>query len=258
MSAEVKILVEGYTNADTKAESGEEENSCPTISLVRDGNLIMVVDPGVLDSQQILIDALEKEGLNINDVNMVCITHSHIDHYRNIGMFPNAKTLEFFGIWDKGVCEDWKEQFTPNMQVFKTPGHDYTGITLFVKTNDGIIAICGDIFWRENSPEQDHNSKSEKDEEELIQSRKLVLEMADWIVPGHAGMYKAEKGSEETLKKSIIGPKINKIKSIAVCKKCGMPNQDKKNICICRPWLCYRCCECETDCDTCNCSHRNK
>ena len=60
MPAEVKILVQGLTNADSVAETGAEHTQ-PTISLVRDGDLIMVTDPGVLESQQVLIDALEKE-----------------------------------------------------------------------------------------------------------------------------------------------------------------------------------------------------
>ena len=197
MSAEVKILVQGFTNADSKAESGGEEKTCPTISLVQDGDLVMVVDPGVLDSQQILIDALAKEGLNVNDVNMVCITHSHIDHYRNIGMFPDAKTLEYFGLWNKGICEDWQEQFSPNIQVLRTPGHDYTSITLFITTENGIVAICGDVFWRENSPEFDHNAKDEKDLKELKNSRELVLRMSDWVIPGHDGMYRAKKNETE-------------------------------------------------------------
>ena len=94
MAAEVKILVEGRTNYDSVAEIGQESTS-PTISLVKDGKIIMVVDPGVLESQQILVDALAKENLAVVDVNLIFITHSHIDHYRNIGMFPNAKVLEF-------------------------------------------------------------------------------------------------------------------------------------------------------------------
>jgi len=87
MPAEVKILVEGYTTADAKAENRGEEKTCATISLIRDKDLAIVVDPGVLESQQILIDALKKERLALEDVDVVCITHSHIDHYRNIGMF---------------------------------------------------------------------------------------------------------------------------------------------------------------------------
>ena len=147
MPAEVKILIKGFTNADAVAVTGEEKTQ-PTITLVRDGKLVMVVDPGILESQQILVDALQKEDLTVEDVNIVCITHSHIDHYRNIGMFPKAKVLEYFGLWAKDGVEDWSKNFSTNIQVLRTPGHDYTGITLFVTTDEGIVAICGDVFWK--------------------------------------------------------------------------------------------------------------
>jgi len=182
--AEVKILVSGYTNADSATEG--DEKTCATITLVRDKNTVMVCDPGVLDNQQILIDALKKEGLTIDNVNYVFITHSHIDHYRNIGMFPNAKTLEYFGIWDGGRVEDWKENFTEDIKIVKTPGHNYDGLTLLVKTEKGIIAICGDVFWKENYPENDIYAS---DPEKLQESRQKVLQLADFIIPGHAGMY---------------------------------------------------------------------
>ncbi len=251
MAAQVKVLVEGFTDADSKAESGGER-TCATISLVRDGDLIMVVDPGVLESQQILIDALQKEGLNIGDVNMVCITHSHIDHYGNVGMFPNAKILEYFGLWDKGACEDWQEQFTPNIQILRTPGHDYTGITLFVTTEKGVVAVCGDVFWKENYPEYPRDDAFASDHEKLERSRESVLKMADWIIPGHAGMHrarKATKGAEEQLSSTPAKP-------FGVCRKCKRTIENKLDSCRCRPHLCHHCCECGLDCDLCGCSHK--
>ena len=136
MTAEVKILVEGSTNADRVGETGVERD-CPTITLIQDNDQIIVVDPGVLESQQILVDALAKENLAVADVNLIFITHSHIDHYRNIGMFPNAKVLEFFGLWDGNIVQGWHENFSENIQILRTPGHDYTEITFFVKTFDG-------------------------------------------------------------------------------------------------------------------------
>jgi len=61
--AEVKILVEGYV-------SGEDNNcSCCTITLIKDDHINMVVDPGTLKDRQILISALEREGLTIEDIN---------------------------------------------------------------------------------------------------------------------------------------------------------------------------------------------
>jgi glyoxylase-like metal-dependent hydrolase (beta-lactamase superfamily II) len=183
--ADVKVLIKGYTSE----ESGEEK-TCATITLVKDEDIVMVVDPGVLENQQILIDALKKEGLNLEDVNFVCITHSHLDHYRNIGMFSNAKTLEFYGVWDKNTVDDWKEQFTKNIKVIRTPGHNATSITLLVKTNKGNIAICGDVFWKENFPEKDEYAD---EPEKLKNSRENVLEIADYIIPGHADIYEVKK-----------------------------------------------------------------
>jgi glyoxylase-like metal-dependent hydrolase (beta-lactamase superfamily II) len=185
---EVKILIEGYTTADSK-EQGKEE-TCPTITLVRDKNIVMVVDPGVLENQEVLVNKLKKEDLTVNDVNIVCITHSHIDHYRNIGMFPRAKTLEYYGLWDGGSVEDWKEQFTDDIRIIKTPGHNYDGISLLVKTGKGFIAIVGDIFWKENSPVDDPYASDKK---KLKESRKKILELADYIIPGHGKMFKVKK-----------------------------------------------------------------
>jgi glyoxylase-like metal-dependent hydrolase (beta-lactamase superfamily II) len=253
MVAEVKILVEGYTNADSVDRAGEEK-TCATITLVRDDGTIMVVDPGVLESQQILIDELAKENLTVKDVNFVCITHSHIDHYRNIGMFPNAKALDFSGVWDKNVCKDWQENFTTNIQIMKTPGHDYTSITLFVDTDEGVVAICGDVFWKENYPAEPQGDAYALDHEKLKQSRKMVLEMADWIIPGHAGIYKTNRIYAQKNEK-VATKKMKEQKIIIKCKKCGKP-MERGDRCLCRAWLCHKCCECGMDCDSCGCSHK--
>ncbi len=252
MPAEVKILVEGFTNADVKAETGGEEKTCPTITLIRDSGLVMVVDPGVLDSQQILVDRLAEEGLAPDDVDIVCITHSHIDHYRNIGMFPNAKTLEYFGVWKGGVCEEWQEQFTPNIQIVKTPGHDYTSITLFVNTARGVVAVCGDVFWKENYPENDIYAT---DAGQLKESRHSVIKMAEWIIPGHGKMYKSP-GVEAVAQQFAATAAENGDGRVIVCKTCRQVIKRKKDRCECRPYLCYRCCECDMDCDLCSCKHR--
>lgn len=187
--ASVKILVEGYTNADTKS-TDDKERTCATISLVQDGDLNIVVDPGLLESQDILIEVLKKEGLAIDDIDIVFITHSHLDHYRNIGMFPSAKTLEYFGLWDKNTIEPRKENFTDNITVIETLGHSSDGLSMIVNTDQGKIAICGDVFWKENEPEDDPYAN---DKIKLAESRKKILELADWIIPGHGKMFKVNK-----------------------------------------------------------------
>ncbi|MFA5022169.1 MAG: MBL fold metallo-hydrolase [Patescibacteria group bacterium] len=182
--AKVKILIEGFTSGD----NGDGE-TCSTISLVVDKDIIMVVDPGVLESQQLLVEALAKEGLKISDVNYVFITHSHLDHYRNIGLFAEAKTVEYFGVWQGGKCDDLPKQLSDDIEIISTPGHNYDGLSLLVKTDLGIIAIVGDVFWQKNSPEVDPYAS---DQNKLAESRKKVLALADYIIPGHGPMYKTK------------------------------------------------------------------
>lgn len=244
--ATAKVLVEGYYFRDKEGH----ENASATVSLVRDGNTIMVVDPGTVKDQKVITDALKKEGLAIKDVNIVCITHSHIDHYKNAGMFGGARILEYFGIWADGKMESWRQHFTEHIQILKTPGHDNTSITLFIKTDNGVVAICGDVFWKENFPEIDLYATDLK---KLEQSRKLVLRTAQWIIPGHAGMFQPKPGQPPAKTKN--GKKVE-LKIMGRCKECRRPLAKPKDRCFCQEWLCYHCCECEMDCSACNCNHR--
>lgn len=250
--AKVTVLVEGFTNADAKELLGHQK-TCPTITLVVDKEIVMVVDPGALDNQKILVDALAREGYLVEDVNMVCITHSHAHHYMNVGMFPKAKVLEYFGLWTGGAVQDWQENFTDDIQILKTPGHDYSGITLFVKTDKGVVAICGDVFWKENEPEFDMYASDQK---ALTHSRELVIKMSQWIIPGHAGMYKTKQVPAGWAKPSLTAPAKPIQTILGYCKKCRIPFKKQSDRCTCQDFLCYHCCECEADCEVCNCKVR--
>jgi len=179
--AEVKILIKGYSSEDN-----HDNGTCPTITIVKDKNIIMVVDPGLLKDKKQLIDSLKKENLEIDNITHVCITHSHMDHYRNIGMFPNAEAIDFWGNWKSDQLTPFKEQFSDNIKIIKTPGHSYDSITLLVKTEEGITAICGDVFWKKDYPKEDQYAQ---DKETLEISRKKLLTIADKIVPGHGDIF---------------------------------------------------------------------
>ncbi len=186
---EVKILIQGWTNADS-VEKGEEENDACTTSLVLAGEYRILVDPGVLNDQQILVDSLAKEGLAIKDITHIFITHSHIDHYRNVGMFPaTTPVVEYWGEWIGGKPKERPKNIGPDIEIIKTPGHSYDGLSMLVKTDKGTVAIVGDVFWKENYPDKDPYAL---DNEKLSESRKKVLTLSDYIIPGHGGVYKAK------------------------------------------------------------------
>lgn len=181
--AKVTILLEGYVSAES------DGHSCSTVTLVQDDGLNIVVDPGTLRNQKILVDALKKEGLEIDDINVVYITHSHMDHYRNIGMFSHAKALDYFGWWIEDEYRDYTDP-SRNIKMINTPGHSKDGTTLLVETEEGTVAICGDVFWKENYPNKDPYAV---DAGKLEDSRKKVLSLADYIIPGHGGVFGGKK-----------------------------------------------------------------
>lgn len=187
--AKIKVLFPGFTNADCRKNNEEEITRCTTTLIYAD-NMIILSDPGVLSDQKIMVDVLKAEGLTINDISHVFITHSHLDHYRNIGMFPQAKTIEFWGLWDGGKCDPYPEKFSQDLRIIKTPGHSYDGLTMFAETEDGVVAIVGDLWWSEEGPDNDPFAI---DNEILKKSREKVLSLANHIVPGHADVFKILK-----------------------------------------------------------------
>lgn len=183
--AEVKILLEGFTNADQRAKGEDEITRCTT-TLVRSYDFIILSDPGVLENQEIMIDALAEEGLTVADITHVFITHSHLDHYRNLGMFPTAKAIDYWGLWDGGKCDPRPNKLNDEMEIVETPGHSLDGLTMLVKTDTGIVAIVGDLWWSKRGPKIDPFAS---DPIKLSENREKIFKLADSIIPGHGGMF---------------------------------------------------------------------
>jgi len=187
--AEVKILIKGYTNADS-LNSGEEEKTACTTSLIIDDKIKAIVDPGIAGDKTIFEEALASEGLKLSDITHVFLTHSHIDHYRNVGNFESSvPVVEYWGIWSGNKVEERVDNFSSDVQIIETPGHSRDGLTFLVNTDQGKVAICGDVFWKENHPAEDPYAS---DMDKLRKSRKKILEIADFIVPGHADVFEVK------------------------------------------------------------------
>jgi glyoxylase-like metal-dependent hydrolase (beta-lactamase superfamily II) len=180
----VEILLKGYYTLDDTSGS-----VCATTTLVEDKDLRIVVDPGTLPDPAVLLRELEKRNLSTADIDIVFITHSHMDHFKNLGLFPAAKVLDYWGWWQGDSWKKSSGEINDNLKVMETPGHSYDSITLLVKTGNGLIAICGDVFWDKNFPEKPEDDPFADDAAILAESRKKVLTTADYIIPGHGGIF---------------------------------------------------------------------
>lgn len=194
--AEVKVLIKGYVR-----EEGDSEFATCTSTLIKEGNLNIIVDPGM--NRKMLVEALEKENLSPKDINYIVLTHTHPDHMLLTGIFENAEVLDDSSIYSfNGEIKDHEGKIPgTDIELMKTPGHDQFHCSLVVKTEEGIIVIAADVFWWADEEEQKTDRESllnkedpyMKDKEALIESRKKILEIADFIIPGHGEMFKVEK-----------------------------------------------------------------
>jgi len=195
--AKIKILVEGYAK-----EIDGEEFASSTTTLIQDADLNIVVDPGM--DRKLLVSALKKENLSLNQIDYVILTHTHLDHSLLAGIFENAKILDNNDIYffDGKIGEHEGKVPNTEIQIIKTPGHDQFHCSVFVNTEDlGRIIIAGDVFWWADNESQktdkqsllEHKDPYVKDIGALDESRKKILELADYIIPGHGKMFKVEK-----------------------------------------------------------------
>jgi glyoxylase-like metal-dependent hydrolase (beta-lactamase superfamily II) len=194
--AEVKVLIEGYAK---ELEKGWVASS--TTCLVTTEDKKIITDPGC--NRESLLEALNKEGLTTDDIDFVFLSHCHPDHILLAGIFEKAKFITYDTnlMYEKDLLLEFeKHTLGKDIEIIETPGHVLEHLSLLVDTPKGKIAIAGDVIWWVEGEEQvldinqkDHSQAKGMDMEKLVESRKKLLELADYIIPGHGKMFKVEK-----------------------------------------------------------------
>lgn len=189
---QVDILIEGYAKVTPKGWIA----SGTTTLITTDGGKRIITDPGT--NRELLLKSLEKRKLSVNDIDFVFITHRHPDHCMLMGIFPNARVVDVEALdWQAEAADSPKMIPDTDITIMATPGHEYAHGVLIVPTQQGTVVVAGDNFWWSTEEEQvlDVNKKDEFAEnmEELIKSRKMILDLADWVIPGHGKMFANKK-----------------------------------------------------------------
>jgi glyoxylase-like metal-dependent hydrolase (beta-lactamase superfamily II) len=181
--AKVDILTVGYA---------EPASVAGTVGLVRDGDRIIVVDPGMVRSRSLILDPIARLGLAPNDVTHVFVSHHHLDHTVNIALFPNAEIVDFRSARrDDHVDSHQGEGYElgPNTTVWVTPGHSPQDASLVVDTAEGRQAFTH-LWWRsDRTPEVDPYSN---DPDALARNRHRLLEGVDIVIPGHGAPFRVK------------------------------------------------------------------
>ena len=178
-SARVDVILAGSTGP----------NVVSTCTLVRDGELVAVVDPGIAPSQDAILAPLRALDLAATDVTDVVISHHHPDHCLNMALFPRARVhdhwaiYDFGGRWDDVECEG--RALSPSVHLIRTSGHTPEDLSTVVGTPDGVVVMTH-LWWTAAGPAEDPYAP---DPAALHASRARVLGFADLIVPGHGAPF---------------------------------------------------------------------
>ncbi len=178
-TAQVHILHEGYARED---DTGERVAS--TVTLIIDGSVIVVVDPGMVASRAGLLATLATRGVGPESVTDVVFSHHHPDHTVNAALFPAARIHDFWAVYDGDLWvsrEAEGTELSPSIRLIATPGHTDQDISTVASTADGLF-VCTHAWWGAEGPADDPFSP---DQAVLSQSRERILGVASVIIPGH-------------------------------------------------------------------------
>ena len=77
------------------------------------------------------------------------------------------------------------------IEVIPTPGHTARDVSVIVKTKQGVVAIVGDLFECAEDLENENLWRSSSEMPEMQKTnRERILDLADFIVPGHGEMFR--------------------------------------------------------------------
>jgi len=196
--AEVKVLVEGdHTKLDD-----ERFKIGSTVTLIKSDKNIVVDTGSFLDKDKI-INGLEKENLSPKDIDIIILTHLHLDHTVNTYLFENANIFYklrgkdfdgLIGFPKEGKIKRFElvdgVKLAEDVSILFTPGHTEDGLSVVVNTSEGKIVIAGDSFDSKKWIDLDVQPSLCWNLEEFNKSRRKILEVADYIIPGHGRIFK--------------------------------------------------------------------
>ncbi len=175
----VDILFEGYVG----------DRVAGTVSLVRDGEIIVIIDPGMVPDRSAILDPMAALGVEPADVTDVILSHHHPDHTVNIALFPQVRVHDHWAIYEN---DKWTSRpaegfsLSPNIRLMETPAHTPQDITTLVTTTDGVYAFTH-LWWNGLLA----SDPLAADPALLQPNRDRVLEVATVVVPGHGAAFAA-------------------------------------------------------------------
>ncbi len=177
-SARVHLLFVGYAS----------DRVAGTVAYVRDGDVRLVIDPGMVPDRRVILEPLARIGETPESITDVVFSHHHLDHTLHAALFPNARFHDFRAIYQGDVLQRRSAEgfeLSSSIRLILTPGHTPQDLTTLVGTAEGVYAFTH-LWWMAEGPAEDPFAP---DRDLLRANRERVLRVADTIVPGHGAPF---------------------------------------------------------------------
>ncbi|CAJ0608476.1 unnamed protein product [Cylicocyclus nassatus] len=178
-------LIDGY------ARKGGKYLASGSVTLVCSNDVFILVDCGDPWNGEEVLQRLKAVGLEKEDINIVVVTHGHMDHCGNLALFKDAKLYMASDIAVNGEYDTLEENpilLANDVELHRCPGHtDHDLIVVVKNTEIGCFVIAGDIFENENDADEWKAVSAYPQKQE--KSREKILRLADWIIPGHGKLF---------------------------------------------------------------------
>ncbi|XP_077513954.1 metallo-beta-lactamase domain-containing protein 1-like isoform X1 [Amblyomma americanum] len=197
MDYDINVIKEGYS---LLSKDGRTMVANGTSTLVRGPGFNIIVDTLSAWDRDFLVESLTKLGVSCDEINYVVCTHGHSDHIGNLNLFQRAThiigtTVSSGDVYQLCTFENNEPyRIATDVQIIPTPGHTLTDVSVVVKTAKlGTVAITGDLFEKEEdieNPKLWKETGGSEDPQQQCKSRQMILDVADYIIPGHGPMFK--------------------------------------------------------------------
>jgi N-acyl homoserine lactone hydrolase len=211
----VDVLIEGYPLWSAQGVIG----FCSAILI--EGDQRILVDTGHVGRRTTLEAALADRGLRPADVDVTVMSHAHWDHAQNFDLFDHAPMLIHSAErkyarqphrndwatpqWTGAMIETQSNivevedghEIEPGVRIAHTPGHSPGSISVLVDTDDGTVAVTGDVLHFARVALTKVNPLIFWNEDQARASIERIIDDADLIYPGHDRPFRLVNGQIE-------------------------------------------------------------
>ena len=178
------------------------------VTLIQSEGKNIIIDTGARGTWEETTEKLNQIGLKITDIDIVLLTHLHLDHSYHVALFPQAQLLAWSHDWKAGETREITGDLNHNplpipiegITAIRTPGHDECMNSFIVQGADELTLVDGETISLKDKKliiagdainqiviESDGAKIPYAYDEELYRAsaQKILDQKPDFIIPGH-------------------------------------------------------------------------